>query len=166
MIKDESGVPKGYGFVEFKTHDEALKALHRVNNSSKFFGPERRPIVEFAIDDVRALQLLEKRTQKNRDKQIRQREEPEEEEPDSEEVQKQAMKDVDSRRKERKLSAHQKRELKEKIHRREELKKAKRVRRTKRRSEREANAADDNVEIDAKRIMAMKEKREKKKQKQ
>lgn len=38
-------------------HDTALKALHRVNNNATYFGPERRPIVEFAVDDARKLEL-------------------------------------------------------------------------------------------------------------
>lgn len=76
VLKDEAGVSKGYGFVEFKKHEEALKALHRVNNNPQYFGADRRPIVEFAIDDVRKVQLRLKKTEKNREKQLEKNKEP------------------------------------------------------------------------------------------
>jgi len=48
-------VSKGAAFVEFGEHEHALVALRALNNSPAAFGPDRRPVVEFAIDDVRAL---------------------------------------------------------------------------------------------------------------
>jgi nucleolar protein 4 len=47
---------KGLAFAEFADHEHALCALRELNNSPTPFGADRRPIVEFAIDDARALQ--------------------------------------------------------------------------------------------------------------
>jgi nucleolar protein 4 len=57
LHQDDDAQSKGFGFVEFKEHDDALKALHRVNNNASYFGPQQRPIVEFAVDDARKLNL-------------------------------------------------------------------------------------------------------------
>lgn len=62
-LQDEDNQSKGFGFVEFKEHDEALKALHRVNNNASFFGAEQRPIVEFAVDDARKVELRKRSQQ-------------------------------------------------------------------------------------------------------
>jgi len=43
---------RGFGFVEFSQHAHALAALRQVNNNPSYFGSERRPIVEFAIDNA------------------------------------------------------------------------------------------------------------------
>ncbi|GIL62659.1 hypothetical protein Vafri_16846, partial [Volvox africanus] len=53
---DASGArkSKGLGFVEFESHDHALAALRQLNNNPGTpWGRERRPIVEFAIDNVK-----------------------------------------------------------------------------------------------------------------
>ena len=42
----------GVAFVEFTEHEHALVALRVLNNNPETFGPEHRPIVEFAIEDV------------------------------------------------------------------------------------------------------------------
>ncbi|KAK6946288.1 RNA recognition motif domain, partial [Dillenia turbinata] len=44
-------------FVEFSEHQHALVALRVLNNNPETFGPSRRPIVSFALDDVRKLKL-------------------------------------------------------------------------------------------------------------
>ncbi len=44
---------RGYGFVEFASHALALAALRQLNNNPELFGPDRRPIVTFALDDQR-----------------------------------------------------------------------------------------------------------------
>jgi len=49
----------GVAFVEFTEHEHALVALRVLNNNPETFGPEHRPIVEFAIEDVRKLQKLQ-----------------------------------------------------------------------------------------------------------
>lgn len=46
---------RGYGFVEFNSHDFALAALRAVNNNPKVFTAEKRPIVAFALDDQRKM---------------------------------------------------------------------------------------------------------------
>lgn len=48
-------------FIQFREHQHALVALRVLNNNPEAFGPERRPIVEFSLDNI---QLL-KRRQKN-----------------------------------------------------------------------------------------------------
>jgi nucleolar protein 4 len=45
---------RGMGFVEFAQHQDALAALRAVNNNPTIFGKDRRPIVEFALEDARA----------------------------------------------------------------------------------------------------------------
>lgn len=52
----------GVAFVEFTEHEHALVALRVLNNNPETFGPEHRPIVEFAIEDVRKLQKLQARS--------------------------------------------------------------------------------------------------------
>ena len=52
------GRSKRYGFIEFSEHEHALRALRAVNNRKEVWGPGvsgGRPIVEFAVDDVRKL---------------------------------------------------------------------------------------------------------------
>jgi len=46
---------RGMAFAEFEDHEHALCALRSLNNSPAPFGADRRPIVEFAVDDARAL---------------------------------------------------------------------------------------------------------------
>ncbi|CAE6954803.1 Rbm28 [Symbiodinium natans] len=50
---------KGYGFVTFKDHDAAMKALEFLNDNPTVFGGSRRPIVEFAVEDKRKLRMQE-----------------------------------------------------------------------------------------------------------
>ncbi|TRY88360.1 hypothetical protein DNTS_022249 [Danionella cerebrum] len=47
----------GFGFVEFKEHEHALQALRHLNNNPDIFGPQKRPIVEFSLEDSRKLKL-------------------------------------------------------------------------------------------------------------
>ena len=60
---DENGKPRsrGIGFVEFAEHEHALAALRALNNNPATFTPQRRPIVEFAVEDARAVRKLERR---------------------------------------------------------------------------------------------------------
>ncbi|XP_042563326.1 RNA-binding protein 28 isoform X2 [Clupea harengus] len=57
------GQSLGYGFVEFQEHDHALKALRHLNNNPDIFGPSKRPIVEFSLEDRRKLKIKEMRKQ-------------------------------------------------------------------------------------------------------
>ncbi|XP_028081662.1 RNA-binding protein 28 isoform X2 [Camellia sinensis] len=52
---------RGVAFVEFTEHQHALVALRVLNNNPETFGPEHRPIVEFALDNVQTLKLRKSR---------------------------------------------------------------------------------------------------------
>ena len=56
---DKLGNPmsKGFAFIEFKSHEIALKALKECNGNSKYFGGKNKPIVEFALEDHRILRI-------------------------------------------------------------------------------------------------------------
>ena len=47
---------RGFAFVEFVDHSDALHALRAINNNPMLFGAQRRPIVEFALENALALQ--------------------------------------------------------------------------------------------------------------
>ncbi|PIN14032.1 Nucleolar protein fibrillarin NOP77 (RRM superfamily) [Handroanthus impetiginosus] len=53
----EKSRPRGVAFLEFTEHQHALVALRVLNNNPDTFGPEHRPIVEFALDNVQKLKL-------------------------------------------------------------------------------------------------------------
>ncbi len=57
---------KGYGFVEFKSFDLAKKALHAINNNPDLFKNGQRLIVQFSIEDLRALNKKKKRIEKSK----------------------------------------------------------------------------------------------------
>ena len=50
---NEKGVgrPLGYAFVNFTKHEHALAALRGFNNNPDIFGPIKRPIVEFSLEN-------------------------------------------------------------------------------------------------------------------
>ncbi|GLU12853.1 hypothetical protein SLE2022_295110 [Rubroshorea leprosula] len=54
---------RGVAFLEFTEHQHALVALRVLNNNPKTFGPEHRPIVEFAVDNVQTLKLRKAKLQ-------------------------------------------------------------------------------------------------------
>ncbi|XP_063304410.1 RNA-binding protein 28 [Pelobates fuscus] len=62
---NHKGQSLGYAFVEFSEHEHALTALRNVNNNPEYFGPKKRPIVEFSLEDMNKLKLKEKRTQRS-----------------------------------------------------------------------------------------------------
>ncbi|EDO39223.1 predicted protein, partial [Nematostella vectensis] len=62
------GRPLGFAFVEFTNHKEALAALRATNNNPELFGPDRRPIVEFSIENSVALKAKQQRQQRNKQK--------------------------------------------------------------------------------------------------
>ncbi|XP_003383450.1 PREDICTED: RNA-binding protein 28-like [Amphimedon queenslandica] len=68
FLSDGLGRPVGFGFVEFKDHHSALTALRNLNNNPDIHGPDKRPIVEFALEDSRALKLMRKRQDKQKQK--------------------------------------------------------------------------------------------------
>ncbi|KAI6183720.1 hypothetical protein M3Y97_00519200 [Aphelenchoides bicaudatus] len=57
------GKSKGFGFVEFTEHLDALTCLRNLNNNPDVFTDKKRPIVEFSIEDMKALKIQEKRRQ-------------------------------------------------------------------------------------------------------
>merc|ERR1719490_577975 len=59
---------KEYAFVSFEKHLDALAALRNVNNNPTMFTKDRRPIVEFAIENRQALLARQKRLEKSREK--------------------------------------------------------------------------------------------------
>lgn len=61
------GQSLGYGFVQFQDHEHALSALRYLNNNPDIFGPHKRPIVEFSLEDSRKLKIKELRRQKNKE---------------------------------------------------------------------------------------------------
>jgi len=61
LKEDVGGRSKGIAFVEFAEHEHALCALRQLNNNPTTWGKDHRPIVEFAIDNVKALKIREAR---------------------------------------------------------------------------------------------------------
>ena len=59
---------KGFGFVSFSQHEDALLALRNVNNNPNIFSNDRRPIVEFSIENRKALLARQKRLEKSKEK--------------------------------------------------------------------------------------------------
>merc|ERR1712130_317980 len=65
---DEKAPSKEYAFVSFENHLDALAALRNVNNNPTMFTKDRRPIVEFSIENRKALLARQKRLEKSREK--------------------------------------------------------------------------------------------------
>lgn len=55
---------KGFGFVEFSNHELAKKALHASNNVTGLFDNGSKLIVQFSIEDMRALKRKAQRVEK------------------------------------------------------------------------------------------------------
>ncbi|XP_011202096.2 RNA-binding protein 28 [Bactrocera dorsalis] len=60
------GKSKGFGFMSFSTHQEALAALRKLNNNPSIFGTQHRPIVAFSIEDRTVEKIKEKRKEKSK----------------------------------------------------------------------------------------------------
>ena len=54
---NQLGNSKGFGFVEFNEHTFALKALRYLNNNPDIFTTDKRPIVEFSVENKVALNV-------------------------------------------------------------------------------------------------------------
>ena len=63
-----SGESKGYGFLAFESHEDALQCLRKLNNNPAIFGKNNRPIVEFSIENRKAVNARLKRLEKSREK--------------------------------------------------------------------------------------------------
>lgn len=60
------GKPKGFGFLSFKKHEDALSALRKLNNNPDVFSANHRPIVSFSIEDMKVLNIKERRTERSK----------------------------------------------------------------------------------------------------
>lgn len=60
------GRSKGFGFLSFTNHEDALKVLRKLNNNPSIFGKNTRPIVSFSIEDKKAINLKQKRLEKSK----------------------------------------------------------------------------------------------------
>ncbi|PWV05236.1 putative RNA-binding protein [Trypanosoma cruzi] len=60
LVKDSAGTSRGYAFIEFVNHPIALHALRTINNNPTIFGDRRRLMVSFAIEDINAIQKLQR----------------------------------------------------------------------------------------------------------
>nr|XP_054774952.1 RNA-binding protein 28-like isoform X2 [Lytechinus pictus] len=60
------GVSKslGFGFVEFSQYEHALATLLHLNSNAQLFGPEKRLIVGFSLENRRALEIKQRRREK------------------------------------------------------------------------------------------------------
>ncbi|CAI4232791.1 unnamed protein product [Auanema sp. JU1783] len=59
--EDKLGKSKGFAFVNFDEHKHALACLTKMNNDPKMFTNDKRPIVEFCIENLAAIQAKERR---------------------------------------------------------------------------------------------------------
>ncbi|KAK5985483.1 RNA recognition motif domain containing protein [Trichostrongylus colubriformis] len=61
---DSKGNPrsKGFAFVNFSEHKDALQCLQKLNNNPHTFTNERRPIVEFSIENLTAIRAKVRRS--------------------------------------------------------------------------------------------------------
>lgn len=59
------GKSKGFGFISFPTHEDALKCLRKLNNNPDCFGKNNRPIVSFSIEDKSVANIKAKRLEKS-----------------------------------------------------------------------------------------------------
>ncbi|KAL1208177.1 Serine/arginine-rich splicing factor SC35 [Cardamine amara subsp. amara] len=60
---DTKNYSRGVAFVEFMEHEHALVALRVLNNNPETFGPQHRPVIEFAVDNVQKLKIREAKQQ-------------------------------------------------------------------------------------------------------
>lgn len=60
ILVDRAGTSRGYGFVEFVKHEYALHVLRNSNNNPTLFGPNHRLVVAFAVENINAIQKLER----------------------------------------------------------------------------------------------------------
>lgn len=59
------GRPKGFGFLSFKKHEDALAVLRKLNNNPDVFSANHRPILSFSIEDKNVLNIKERRKERS-----------------------------------------------------------------------------------------------------
>jgi len=64
----DKAASKEYAFVTLERHEDAMMALRNINNNPTVFTNDRRPIVEFSIENRKALLARQKRLDKSREK--------------------------------------------------------------------------------------------------
>lgn len=60
------GKPKGFGFLSFKKHEDALSVLRKLNNNPDVFSANHRPIVSFSIEDKNVLNIKTRREERSK----------------------------------------------------------------------------------------------------
>ncbi|KAG5386856.1 hypothetical protein IGI04_038326 [Brassica rapa subsp. trilocularis] len=65
---DTKNYSRGVAFVEFTEPDHALVALRVLNNNPETFGPQHRPVIEFAVDNVQKLKVHKANQQQQRNR--------------------------------------------------------------------------------------------------
>jgi len=66
QMKNGVGLSKQYAFVSFARHLDALGALRNLNNNPDTFGNDHRPIVDFSIENKKAVDARQKREAKSK----------------------------------------------------------------------------------------------------
>lgn len=62
---------RGFGFLEFSEHSDALQAVRRLNNNPTLFAPTKRPIVQFAWVDATVIRNIVRRREQSKLRQDR-----------------------------------------------------------------------------------------------
>eukprot|EP00794_Sanderia_malayensis_P019156 gene19156-21076_t len=68
LDKNGRGRSLGFGFVEFYSHEQAMAVLRATNNNAELFGANRKPIVEFSVENQLALNAQKKRLERQQQK--------------------------------------------------------------------------------------------------
>jgi len=64
-LRSDKKASKGYGFVAFEKHEDALNLLRQLNNNPIIFGKNTRPVVEFSVENRKAVNARRKRLEKS-----------------------------------------------------------------------------------------------------
>lgn len=68
LTDKEKGKSQCRGFVEFTEHDHALAALRQLNANPYVFTRESRPIIEFAVENIKKVRLHEMRVERRKER--------------------------------------------------------------------------------------------------
>ena len=108
-------VKMGYGFVEFTNHNDALAALRGTSNNPDIFGADRRPIVEFSLENSLVVKVKQRRLDK-----ARQRQQPDSEQPKTNKEKRLEKSQKRREKRQRKREANKERKLEERKEGKEE----------------------------------------------